>query len=143
MKIKCLLLLLFLCGWGPVFSQPLSEWIADEKTGCKVYNPTPVANETIKLTGSCLDGYATGLGTVQWFKNGIAGNIVTSTYVNGRGVGMTHVKYPNGQVFNGFLANGGKRDGQGSLYFSNGTVDRQGRWEKGSLVGEWQPKLLG
>ena len=134
MKLIRSLLLLLLFGWGAVFSQPLSEWIADDKTGCKVYNPSPVANETIKLTGSCVDGYATGLGTVQWFKNGVAGNIVTSTYVNGRGVGLTHVKYPNGQVFNGFLANGGKRDGQGILYFSNGTVDRQGRWENGSLV---------
>lgn len=45
-----------------------STWITTE-SGCKIYNPNPVRNESITWTGPCHDGYASGNGTLTWFKN--------------------------------------------------------------------------
>jgi len=61
-KIISLLLLIF----------PLSlfagEWKLDIQN-CNVWNPSPIPNETVEWQGKCKDGYAHGLGTVQWFKD--------------------------------------------------------------------------
>ncbi len=46
------------------------EWIIDSKTNCKVWNPNPVPNETISWSGKCVSSYASGKGTLIWYKNG-------------------------------------------------------------------------
>jgi len=49
----------------------MTNWIQDRRTGCRVYNPHPVANETITWSGKCKNGYANGVGYNKWYKNGI------------------------------------------------------------------------
>src|SRR5437879_6102232 len=65
-------------------------WIADSRTGCRVWNPKPQPNETITWSGACVDGLASGHGVIEWFVDGV------STYryegeqregkANGRGI---------------------------------------------------------
>ncbi len=40
--------------------------IAD-KDGCKVYNPMPQEQESIRWDGECRDGFAHGTGTLDWY----------------------------------------------------------------------------
>lgn len=53
-----------------ILGKPNPTWIIDQK-GCKHWNPSPVENETITWTEDCVNGYANGFGTQNWFKNGI------------------------------------------------------------------------
>lgn len=122
---------------GSAYAQGLgggSEWAVDPATGCKTFNPNPVPNETIKFSGTCLDGYTNGWGTVQWFRDGIAGNAVSGIYVKGRSSGKLTVRYPEGAVYEGFLANG-SRIGQGSLTYASGNK-YVGEWKDGKRNGQ-------
>ena len=56
---------------GSAYAQTSGEWIADTKTGCKVFNFNPLPNEKIEYVGRCVDGYADGLGVLTWYKDGI------------------------------------------------------------------------
>lgn len=59
-----------------------STWIT-ASSGCKVYNPNPVRNESITWTGECPDGYASGVGTLTWFKNKKAADYYTGMLKRG------------------------------------------------------------
>jgi hypothetical protein len=48
------------------------HWISDRRTGCKVYNPEPIANEAIDWSGPCVEGLAHGSGVLTWYLNGEA-----------------------------------------------------------------------
>lgn len=84
-------------------------WIADSKTGCKVWNPAPQAHETIRWSGACKGGYASGEGTVQWFENGRPGDRYEGEY------------------------QAGKRNGHGIVTMSNGTRI-EGDWRNDELL---------
>ena len=45
-------------------------WIADSKTGCRVWNEAPQANEAISWSGPCVGGVAEGRGVLHWFAGG-------------------------------------------------------------------------
>jgi hypothetical protein len=40
------------------------DWIADAKTGCKVWNPSSLPNPSITWSGGCKDGKANEKGTM-------------------------------------------------------------------------------
>jgi hypothetical protein len=64
---------------------PPPDWIADAKTGCKVWNPAPQQNEAIHWSGGCSkDGYAQGKGTLEWSENGRAGDRYVGEYEDGK-----------------------------------------------------------
>lgn len=42
------------------------HWITDSH-GCKVWDSQPSAHESVTWSGSCVDGYAEGKGTLAWF----------------------------------------------------------------------------
>src|SRR5438552_2455362 len=44
-------------------------WLADPRTGCRVWNPYPEPNETITWSGQCQNGFAQGHGVLQWFQD--------------------------------------------------------------------------
>lgn len=46
-------------------------WIADAKTGCKVWNSEPLPKESVTWSGDCLNGKAEGRGTLTWYRDGI------------------------------------------------------------------------
>jgi hypothetical protein len=85
------------------------SWIADSKTGCKIWNPAPQPHETIQWSGGCKGGYAQGKGTLQWFENGKPGDRYEGDY------------------------QGGKRNGHGTVTMSNGTRI-EGDWRDDVLL---------
>jgi hypothetical protein len=86
-----------------------ATWIADSKTGCKVWNPAPQARETIQWSGNCDAGLAQGKGTLQWFENGKEGDRYVGDY------------------------QGGKRNGHGVVTMKNGTRI-EGDWRNDELL---------
>jgi hypothetical protein len=40
-------------------------WILDASAGCKVWNPHPQPNETMRWSGACANGMAQGRGAAQ------------------------------------------------------------------------------
>jgi hypothetical protein len=76
-------------------------WIADSKTGCKVWNPAPQARETIQWSGSCDAGYAQGRGTLQWYENGKPGDRYVGEYQAGKRNGHGVVTMGNGTRIEG------------------------------------------
>jgi|SRR5689334_18918947 hypothetical protein len=77
------------------------EWIADAKTGCKVWNPAPQARETIRWSGGCEGGYAQGKGTLQWYENGRPGDRYEGEYQAGKRNGHGTVTMSNGKRIEG------------------------------------------
>ncbi len=124
---------------------PVPAWTADSRTGCRVWNVSPQANETIVWSGACRDGLAQGRGVVEWYQNGrfeercecelqdgrLSGR-GTYIFANGDGLdgdlnehGMGHGLFAwasgpwKGDRYDGdFLA--GKRTGHGIYTFANG-----------------------
>ena len=52
---------------GAAYGQKASNWVQEEETGCKVYNEAPQPEESVQITGNCLNGYLEGQGTVIWY----------------------------------------------------------------------------
>jgi hypothetical protein len=76
-------------------------WIADTKTGCKIWNPAPQAHETIHWSGACQAGLAQGKGTLQWFENGKPGDRYDGEYQAGKRNGHGIVTESNGTRIEG------------------------------------------
>lgn len=87
-------------------SHPQARWIADPRTGCKVWDPAPQAGESIRWSGPCKDGLATGKGTVVWFEHGQAGDRYTGAYRHGKRNGYGVVTYANGETVKGDWSDG-------------------------------------
>jgi hypothetical protein len=110
------------------------SWIADNKTGCRIRNPTPQPRESVTWSGACPNGIAQGPGILQWLDDGRP----TDRYVgelndgweSGRGVATSTViadRYA-GEWRDGW------RHGQGIYEFANG--DRyDGDWFEGLRTG--------
>ena len=103
----------YLCAGFPVAAQAQGHaqprWIADPRTGCKVWDPAPQPGESVHWSGPCKDGLADGQGTLEWMEHGKPGDRYTGAYKHG------------------------KRNGYGVLTFSNGKTV-QGDWSDGALV---------
>jgi hypothetical protein len=133
------------------------DWIADPKTGCKVFNSQPLPNETIEFIGNCSNGFANGKGVVTWYKDGKFNQRTEAIYINGLRNGFGYIEYQigdkyigefkdnkqNGQGTYTHVRSGNKyigehkndkRNGQGTLYSSNGSVINQGIWADGNFV---------
>jgi hypothetical protein len=76
-------------------------WIADSKTGCKVWNPAPQPHETIRWSGGCKGGYAQGTGTLQWFEDGRPSDRYEGDYQAGKRNGHGVVTQRNGTRIEG------------------------------------------
>lgn len=96
-------------GHAQAQSSKQPTWIADSKSGCKVWNPSPQAHETIQWSGGCNAGYAQGKGTLQWFENGKPSDRYVGEY------------------------QGGKRNGHGVVTMKNGTRI-EGDWRNDELL---------
>jgi len=125
------------------------DWIADAKTGCKVWNPHPSPGETASWAGACKGGFADGKGALDWLRGGKpyerdqgewrAGRQTgegTQTWPGGHYKGQLSDSLPHG---NGALVSGqahydgaflnGKPSGKGALTNAAGTFD--GTWADG------------
>lgn len=96
------------------------EWIADAKTGCKVWNANPSPSESISWSGACANGNATGSGTVQWYLNGKPDSRYEGEYrdghINGKG---THVS-ANGNRYEGEYRDD-QFNGKGTYVWASGS----------------------
>ena len=60
------------------------DWTADPATGCTAWNPNPQPGETITWSGACVDGKASGEGTLTYVQNGAAVQTVScSSFAEG------------------------------------------------------------
>lgn len=90
------LILLSLCdhAWA-------SEFIVDNTTDCAVWNPNPVAGESISWDGGCTNGKAVGTGTVHWFEAGEEVQTASGTFEAGRIIGRGTVSWASGHRYEG------------------------------------------
>ena len=115
------------------------NWMVTDE-GCSVWNPAPESGETASWDGECANGVAQGHGTVKWFKDGIAGNEVEGDYADGSHKGKVIVRYPSGDIYDGFLSEEtGNRNGHGVLTKADGSI-KSGIWVNGRLSSVGQPQ---
>jgi hypothetical protein len=98
---------------------PQPGWIADARTGCRVWDANPQPNESIKWTGGCRNKLAQGRGVLRWFLGGKPGPQVRGAWRDGKMNGHGVVTLPNGERFNGQWKND-KRNGHGVYVYANG-----------------------
>jgi hypothetical protein len=124
-------------------------WIVDPGTACRVWNPHPQPNETVKWSGSCANGLAQGRGSVQWFRENAPFEKDDGEWNGGRQLGQGSQVWPSGR-YDGEMLDGepngngkltlpntsyeggfrnGKPDGTGTLTNASGTY--QGSWKDG------------
>jgi len=127
------------------------DWIADTKTGCKVWNPHPSPGETVNWSGTCKDGFAEGKGFLNWLRGGKPYERDEGAWHSGRQSGEGSQTWPGGH-YSGQLADG-LPHGQGLLVsgeaqyngaFLNGVPNGQGTLinPSGSYSGSWQGGCL-
>ena len=96
-----------------------SEWIADCKTGCKIWNSSPKPNETIAWSGDCKIGLAQGRGVLQWFLDGKRGDRYEGEYRGGQANGRGVYTYTDGSHYDGEFKDG-NFNGRGVFTFADG-----------------------
>jgi|GEM_PF-2967273 TonB family protein len=102
-----------------VTNSSAGEWTTDQISGCKLWNDHPKSSETVRWSGTCPNGLATGNGTAQWFRDGKPGETSTADYVDGKRTGKGVIVYSNGNRYEGdFVEN--KRSGKGVFTWKNG-----------------------
>jgi hypothetical protein len=56
---------------GSAFGQTLHRgWIADARTGCRVWSATPQSDGSVTWSGDCQNGMAPEPGVLQWARDG-------------------------------------------------------------------------
>lgn len=116
-------------AFGDVANAQPPGWIADSRTGCQAWNDDPNSDDSISWSGPCVNGYAHGKGTLQWFSGGKNYETDDGEFRNGRMNGFGTVAFPNGMRFEGEFRDG-KPDGKGTLRSGRGELF-SGTWSKG------------
>jgi len=143
-------------SYSAAFAQSVQsgDFIADVNSGCKVWNPHPQSNESVKWSGSCANGFAQGRGNLQWLRNNKPYEKDEGEWNEGRQVGIGTQDWFSGR-FNGELLNGephgrgimtlrtgryegefrnGKPNGYGTVTDLSGVF--KGTWKEGCLLGD-------
>jgi hypothetical protein len=89
------------------------EWIVDSKTNYKAWNDYPQPNETISWSGECVDGYASGSGTIIWYENGKETDQYKGEMRKGKCTGKGTYIWANGDKYEGDYVDG-KFNGKGT-----------------------------
>lgn len=110
------------------------EWLADERTGCKIWNAYPEPGESATWDGPCVDGYAEGTGTVQWFKDGEPNGRYEGERKSGKADGYGMNVWSNGDRYEGFWQDD-TYHGWGTYAWANGSA-YQGDWVEGKKHGD-------
>ena len=125
MKAFYILIMVLLAGNS--YGQAVSNWIQDERTGCKVFNQVPEPKESVQITGNCVNGYLEGQGVVIWNLNGKFNQKTEGLHLKGKLDGLSTLISSKGNKYVGEYKDS-KRTGQGTFTSLNG--DR--------YVGEWK-----
>ena len=98
------------------------DWTADPATGCTAWNPNPQPGETITWSGACVDGKASGEGTLTYVQNGAAAQTITcSSFVEGKCSGKQKITLADGTTNEGEVSSG---SWQGKLVVTKPNGDR-------------------
>jgi hypothetical protein len=116
----------------PIAAPAQPGWVQVRDRDCYVWDPVPVAGESVTWTGECEGGFATGIGKVHWFTaTGATSNQLEGNAIAGKLDGEVTVTYPDGRRYVGNLDASGKRTGLGAFTYPTGLVDR------GFFIGGW------
>ena len=136
-------------------------YVADAKTGCKVWNPNPQSIEKVVWLGPCVNGLGQGRGELRWLESGDIYETDEGEWIAGRQVGHGSQIWPLGR-YDGEIDNS-EPTGQGVLTLKNwryegefsagkpngtGTVTGpygvfKGTWKDGCLIGAKQKISVG
>lgn len=102
-------------------AQPVAQqtWIADQRVGCRVWNPAPKPNETVIWSGACRDGLAEGRGVLQWFGNDGFEETDDGEWRAGKRSGHGAMTWAIGDRFEGEFRDD-NRNGRGVYTWANG-----------------------
>ncbi len=127
-----------------------SGWIADARTGCRVWDADPQPDEAVSWSGVCRNGLAQGRGVLRWFQNDKPVALAKGRWRRGRMSGRGAVTLASGEQFDGQMKNN-QRNGHGVYTYANGDrYDGQYRDDQrsghgvytyangGRYVGEWR-----
>jgi hypothetical protein len=101
-------------------NEPAERWITDG-SGCRVYSTWSLPRESVTWSGYCVDGFASGEGTLAWFASGQPAGHYTGPMSHGRPDGTGTYTYANGDQFQGEFWQG-QYDGPGTYTFANGVT---------------------
>jgi hypothetical protein len=123
----------------PVAAQtPEPGWIADAKTGCRVWISHPAHNESISWTGDgwptdCPDGVAQGHGVLQRFRDGELYSSFKGLLRDGKLNNVGATTYANGNRYEGWYSDN-RENGWGTYTFAGGNR-YVGTWRDGKANG--------
>jgi hypothetical protein len=160
------------CECGTQASTLASEWAFDPETNCQVWNAAPIPGDSVRWTGKCLDGKATGKGVAQWYVDGEPserytgwfrhgkmhgkgeyiwqkdGDHYIGAYLDNKEHGKGKYIWPNGSYHVGEFKNG-QRDGFGTMTLPRGnpgisSYKHDGKWVGGKYVvqGIWRGPFI-
>lgn len=124
----------------PASAETPAGWIADAKTGCRIWNDLPQPKETVSWTGGCQNDLAQGRGVLQWFSSGKLVATYEGEYQDGKMNGRGVFLISHGNRYEGEL-----RDDQpsGRGVFTDTTGNRyEGEWRNGVANGTGTFKLV-
>jgi len=107
------------------------DWMADARTGCKVWNPHPRPDEGVRWSGACKDGLAHGFGVVQWVRDYTPLERDEGEWREGRQIGKAIQVWPTGR-YEGEVVNG-EPQGRGVLILP--TLRYEGEFRNGKANG--------
>ena len=121
-------------GWSVAEAQSNlpGAFVADPGTGCKVWNPHPLADEAASWSGSCVNGLAEGVGTLRWLRSGRIFEMDDGGWKQGRQEGRGTQDWKTGR-YEGDLVSG-EPDGYGIMTLQ--AARYEGQFRKGKPYGE-------
>ncbi len=113
---------------------PVTEtYITSSNNQCKINNPYPQTNETVTWSGDCVNGFADGYGTVQWYQDGEKVQVGVGTFRHGKQTGKGTHSYTDGGIYKGNWVDD-KKHGKGKYTWANGSF-YQGNWQEDKKYG--------
>jgi hypothetical protein len=100
MRLSYFALSLLLLFAGTSVAQA-SRWIADARSGCRLWSLTPAPEESIVWEGPCVGGYGQGHGTLKWYVSGALFEIDDGDFVGGKLNGHATIAFVDGERFDG------------------------------------------
>jgi hypothetical protein len=134
MRLLVVAAVLLLCmGHVGQAQTPQPGWIADAKSGCRVWTPYTAAKMTITWTGACGGGMAQGKGTLRWFLDGKLLVTHDGEFRDGKANGRGVFTWADGERYEGEFRDG-KANGRGVFTWADGER-YEGEWRDGKPNG--------
>ena len=130
MNARLCLIALFLVAFPVAAQNPQPGWIADAKTGCRVWSLNPNPARTVTWSGGCQNGLAQGRGVVQAFQAGQPFARYEGELRDGKANGRGLYTYASGNRYEGEWRDG-KPNGSGTLYRRTDGETFTGTWTNG------------